>query len=173
MVLKPDWERTQAQSPTASGLSQRSRCRRWVTVGLCAAPLIGSFFYRYGYRLPLWGCPLRSLTGIPCPTCGMTRSFVAIAQGNLGQAFHYHLFGPAVFLAFLVILLHLLWELKTNKACSNFYSAWMTKPSVYVGALIPYGGYYLTRLIHLGNTGELLPAFWASPAGVWISQGHL
>jgi hypothetical protein len=33
-------------------------------------------------RLPFWGCPLRRLTGYPCLSCGMTRSFDWFLQGR-------------------------------------------------------------------------------------------
>ena len=37
--------------------------------------------------LPRWSaCPFRNLTGLPCPGCGMTRAFLSIGQGRLGQA---------------------------------------------------------------------------------------
>lgn len=39
-------------------------------------------------------CLMRILTGLPCPGCGMTRSWVHTAHGNLGTAFEYNLFGP-------------------------------------------------------------------------------
>ena len=37
-------------------------------------------------RLPFWFCALRRLTGIPCPSCGMTRSLDWFAQGRLLDA---------------------------------------------------------------------------------------
>lgn len=35
-------------------------------------------------------CPLRRLTGIPCPTCGATRAALALAQGELAAALGFH-----------------------------------------------------------------------------------
>lgn len=32
-------------------------------------------------------CPLRDLTGLPCPTCGGTHAAVSLAQGRLAEAF--------------------------------------------------------------------------------------
>ncbi len=34
----------------------------------------------------------------PCPFCGLTRSFVLIAQGDLLGSFHYHLLGVPIYL---------------------------------------------------------------------------
>jgi len=46
-------------------------------------------------------CLFHATTGLPCPTCGITRSFAATAHGQLGQAFHYHAFGPFLFVLML------------------------------------------------------------------------
>lgn len=42
-------------------------------------------------------CAFHAMTGLPCPTCGITRSFAATAHGQLGLAFHEHAFGPFLF----------------------------------------------------------------------------
>jgi hypothetical protein len=39
-------------------------------------------------------CPFRRLTGLPCPTCGLTRSWVALLHGRLGESVSLHPFGP-------------------------------------------------------------------------------
>jgi hypothetical protein len=36
------------------------------------------------------GCPLRNLTGLPCPGCGMSRAWLAALELDLGQAFRFH-----------------------------------------------------------------------------------
>ena len=38
-------------------------------------------------------CPFRRLTGLPCPGCGLTRSWVYLAHGRWGDAFAAHPFG--------------------------------------------------------------------------------
>lgn len=37
-------------------------------------------------------CYFKNLTGIPCPGCGMTRSFLLILQGRFKQAWELHPF---------------------------------------------------------------------------------
>ncbi len=39
-------------------------------------------------------CPFRLITGLPCPGCGLSRSWVAVGHGDIHQAFAYNAFGP-------------------------------------------------------------------------------
>jgi hypothetical protein len=53
-----------------------------------------------------WGIPclFHALTGIPCPSCGMTRAFLALSHGRFHEALDLHLASPCVYLAAWVIL---------------------------------------------------------------------
>ena len=63
-------------------------------------------------------CPFHFLTQLPCPGCGMGRACIALAQGNLADAWHYHPF------AFFLISLAL------GLACSpsQLSRAWLALP---------------------------------------------
>ncbi len=44
--------------------------------------------------LPGWPCPLRALTGIPCPACFLSRATSAALSGDLSGSIQLHAFGP-------------------------------------------------------------------------------
>ncbi len=60
-------------------------------------------------------CKFHQITGHSCPTCGMTRSLVALTHLNLKEAFQYHLFGPLVYVSFLISFIALLTEIITGR----------------------------------------------------------
>ena len=44
-------------------------------------------------------CLFHNFTGLPCPGCGLTRSWVAMAHGHAGEALVWHPLGPLLFLS--------------------------------------------------------------------------
>ena len=140
------------------GLSPRARLARWGFLGFASAPIWGAYAYNREYHLPFGRCLLRDLTGIPCPTCGMTRSFMAVARGDLGQAIDYHLFGPALFLLLLVAVLHLSCELASNRPIATFYSRALLNSRLQLLLIASFLGYYGIRLEGLLQSGKLANA---------------
>lgn len=65
----------------------------WGSVLASSAMIGGAWIY---LNLPRPVCLLKDITGIPCPTCGMTRSAQGFMAGDLSAAFGWN---PLVFLA--------------------------------------------------------------------------
>lgn len=47
-------------------------------------------------------CPFRALTHLPCPGCGMTRAFCALAHGEFWRAIKLNALSPLLFLVAMV-----------------------------------------------------------------------
>jgi hypothetical protein len=54
-------------------------------------------------QLGLPPCEFGSMTGIPCPGCGLTTSFAHMAHGHVIAGFAAHLMGPPLFLMTLFV----------------------------------------------------------------------
>jgi hypothetical protein len=95
--------------------------------------------------LPGLSCPLRALTGIPCPTCYLTRATAASLVGRFDDAVALHAFGP-VLAAGLVI-----WSIQALRT----------------GRLVPR----MLRGWQLAAMGALLLLYWAGRMGLTYGIG--
>jgi Protein of unknown function (DUF2752) len=58
---------------------------------------------------PPVACPLRALTGVPCPLCGMTRAVVAAAHGHLATSLAFNPGGIFVLLLAIAAVVRPAW----------------------------------------------------------------
>ena len=83
-----------AKLNTASPAMKVKAALGWTGWTVMLAVVVTSFlFERTTLADEVW-CVLKRLTGMSCPGCGLTRSFCAMARGELAAAFGYHLAGP-------------------------------------------------------------------------------
>jgi hypothetical protein len=92
---------------------------RWMDAGLglaCAVaiataawltPAPGGLATPDGHRTPE-ACWFRLVTGLPCPTCGMTRSYVKLLKGDISGSVRAHPAGPLMLAATAAALLGIL-----------------------------------------------------------------
>lgn len=50
-------------------------------------------------------CLWRTVTGVPCPSCGFTHAFIALGHGRVAEAMQWHLAAPALYVVTWLILL--------------------------------------------------------------------
>ncbi|MBL0210163.1 MAG: DUF2752 domain-containing protein [Holophagaceae bacterium] len=80
-------------------------------LGILAAKALGAS------RLSLPPCIFKSLTGVPCATCGLTRCGMALAQGDWRMAFHWH---PLAVLFVLCAPVLVAWDLRRARRGEPF-----------------------------------------------------
>lgn len=120
----------------------------------CAALLLASVIYA-----PFVGngpvlCPFRLVTGLPCPGCGLTRSFCAMSRGQFLAAFGFHLFGPALYVAALLSIPLMLYQVVTARRIDWFHRLCYSARFARVLAVL-LGGYHLVRLWLLIASGQV------------------
>ncbi|MFZ5518002.1 MAG: DUF2752 domain-containing protein [Candidatus Zhuqueibacterota bacterium] len=103
------------------------------------------FFFIHPQHSFLPSCYFKSLTGLDCPSCGLSRSFYAVSHFHIHDAFRYHLMGPILFLIFALVLVKLSFEIALRKAIrvSIPRSAMTIALIVFFGTWLIY---WLTRL---------------------------
>lgn len=103
-------------------------------------PIIGILLYGW-IVINVYGsntrCFFRGFFGIPCPGCGLSRSYMALLKGHLGEALYYH---PLFVLPPLVLIIYLL--------RNNRYVQWLYKKKLFwICLLIIFFGVYVVRMI--------------------------
>ena len=63
-------------------------------ISLVLKPATGEYFTICGFK---------NFTGLPCPGCGLTHSFCAVAQGSLVEGFKYNLLGPPLYVFLMLV----------------------------------------------------------------------
>lgn len=138
---------------------------RWIILGICVAPIGGSFLYNLGFHLSEGPCLFQRIVGIISPSCGLTRSFMAIARGDWAHALVYHAFGPALFGIFSLVAMHTAVELILGRAVNPFYRRVIRSPAIYVIGILLFMAYYGLRLYARYGAGDL--PFSLSDTMIW------
>ncbi len=80
---------------------------------ICICILSISILLVYLLRI---GCPIKFITGISCPGCGMTRAYYSLLHLDFKNAFYYH----PLFWTLPIIILLILFKDKINPKAFNF-----------------------------------------------------
>lgn len=97
-------------------------------------------------------CPLKMLTGFPCPGCGITKSLVYFYEGDLQKSLYYHVLGPFVVLFCLVTIGVLATELITKK---EYFNGVLFNKKLAYGLAIFLATYHLIRIVYFINTNSM------------------
>ncbi len=121
----------------------RSPFWRIVTLTTLLSPLgVALGVSHWGLDFPFPPCLFQWLLGFPAPSCGLTRSVLALAVGDWPRSLSYHLFGPIVVALVGMLSLCTTAELITQRSLANWYRRlWRSRTTVIlVGAYVAYYG---------------------------------
>jgi len=79
-------------------------------------------FNKTDYSLTI--CTLKNISGLPCASCGVTRSVLAFFSGNVGKAFFYNPIGIPMAIAIVILPGCIAYDLTTQKY--NLYKKYNT-----------------------------------------------
>lgn len=145
---------TSRTNSAEAGLDRRAIRFRWGVCATAALILGASFAYAPWVSGGPVLCGSRLFFGIPCPACGLTRSFCAMTHGAFGEAFGFHLFGPLLFtLTALAIPVSIL-ELRRGRRFEWLARIAFSPRVAWVFASL-FVSYHITRLVLEARSGEL------------------
>lgn len=137
--------------PSASSLESPRRLKApfWRMVALVAAAMpiaiaIAVSQWKMPFPFPPT-CLFQWVFGFPSPSCGLTRSFLALARGDWQTALSYHLFGPLVMVLIGAIALLSTIELITRRSFAGLYQR-AASSSLKFPLIVLFGVYYGLRL---------------------------
>jgi uncharacterized membrane protein len=117
--------------------SNSARRDAWWRAGIGAAALLAPAIVDVEHFHLIPFCPFRTLTGLPCPLCGMTRALSHLWRGEWDEAVALHALSPMVFTLLVVVVLVELWRgWRGGREWVPAHAA----PLV-VGVLLAYGGW--------------------------------
>ena len=146
---------------------KRDRLMRWLVLGICLVPLGGAYIYNWGFRLYEGRCFFQQIFGIPSPSCGMTRSFMAIARGDWTTAFSFHAFGPLLFGVFLATAIHVSIELIAGKSYIFWHNHRLKMIAIPISIGVLFFAYYGLRLYV--RYSDINPAGSVFQTAIWQS----
>ena len=95
---------------------------------------------------------MRRVFGVPCPTCGMTRSMASLAKGHLAQSIAYHPFGLLVAGLICAGWLYLAWFVLRDKKVPRI-NPWILLAGLLLLTLLFTGYWIYSYIIPLLNAG--------------------
>lgn len=97
-------------------------------------------------------CPLKMLSGFPCPGCGITKSMVYFYEGEVLKSLSYHLLGPFVIVFCVVTIAVLSVGLITK---NEYYFELLFNKRLAYNLAIFLGGYHFIRILFFINTNSI------------------
>ena len=139
-------QRLDAVAPLATGPS-----RRLAFFGLTGlfAVFLASALFRPPAGEYFTVCGFKNFTGLPCPGCGLTHSFCALAKGEMVGAFGFNALGPPLFLVLVLLWIRSACVLFNKGGVVQLLDMIASRLSVARTFAIAFAVYGVVRIVYL------------------------
>lgn len=94
-------------------------------------------------------CGFKNFTGLPCPGCGLTHSFCALAKGAVADAFAFNALGPPLFLVLFVIWIRSGFVLLNRANVVRLFDRVAGRFNLVRAFAIAFGVYGVARIVYV------------------------
>lgn len=158
-------------------LNKRGKAYLYFAVAISSAALGTIWLYSQGWRSNLIHCYFQDAFGIIGPGCGLTRSLIALMNGQWQESISYHAFGSIIFLSLAGLLAFSLVSLVSTKSLipslTRKYQALLVTGFA-VSFSAAFMAYYALRVI-ARYYSSALPSFFTA-SDIWqfiVSSSNL
>ena len=104
-------------------------------------------------KIPLPECAFKSITTHSCPTCGISRSYFAIAHGEFFESLNYNFMGTLLYMVSIAVIFGQIIYLIRGKEIRIKFKTWVIKVVILV-TLCSWITFWIVRLFK--ETGKVL-----------------
>lgn len=104
-------------------------------------------------------CPLKLLSGVPCPSCGITKSMVYFYGGDVQKSLYYHIFGPLVTGFCIAVIAILTTEIITKK---EYFNNLLFNKKLGYGLALFLAIYHFIRIVFFVQNNSIDDILWQS-----------
>lgn len=130
-------------------INTKSKRKIFGIIGACITLVVPFFLMFFNQNNSLETdqslCPLKMLSGFPCPGCGITKSLVYFYEGDIYKSLYYHILGPFVVLFCVVTIGVLTAELITKK---EYFNHLLFNKKLAYGLAIFLATYHFIRIVY-------------------------
>ena len=112
-------------------------------------------------------CPLRAVSGFPCPGCGLTRAFAALSHGRISEAVALNAVSVPLFAGVVLALPLLLLELLRGRALSRY--SFLHSQRLAMAIALTMVGYNLARTALWARDGTLATEYLHRSWWYWVA----
>lgn len=123
--------------------------------------------------IPVSVCLVRNMSGFPCPSCGMSRGFHAMATWRPVEAFRFNIAAPLVYPASWLLLIIGLLDLTVRPGLLDRLWARVKRPVLVVVVVIMAASWIINLTAHMGTFTvlESLAGSWPGRLVILVLEG--